>query len=538
MKNKTKTLLFLVIPILTLVYSVVLRKAEGPFYLNTLYDPVYVYLVSSLNIAQLVSPVHVDHPGTPVQVIGAIVIRLVHLFRSSSGNISEDVLSNPEMYLGIFHLVLVLINCIVLYIFAQIIYKSTNNFPAAILLQLSPFVSFTVSYELLVITAETLLIPVCLLLFAFSMKYISDDKYYNSKNFIYIFSALCGLGLASKLTFIPVIIIPLILLKNFKSKVLFLLFTFLFFFIFFLPAISNFNYILNWVKNLFIHDGIYGTGTTGIVNPGTFFINLKDIFVNDILFTILYLLILTSFIIIKIKIKSNSEQNKNDLYYSGSVKLLFAILLSVTFQLIIVSKHYSVHYMVPGLIFCIPALFLCIQYFSNADLNLFKNFRLSYLYFSFTIILISIISIETVKNYSSFRKSSEDFSGIVNFIDSKYPDAVLITSFGSSSKEYALAFSTTWAGRNKEKYMAIINKNYPNTLYYEYWKNTIFSMGNENLSKLLNSNRKIIFQNVIEQSNDEIVSILKNKYNLKDCSLSKVYSVQNGEAVYEINSGQ
>jgi hypothetical protein len=66
-------------------------------------DPDYAYLLNCLNILHFQSSGHADHPVTPVQLLGGVVIGVVWLVRwVTQGQLplDEDVLRHPEAYLN------------------------------------------------------------------------------------------------------------------------------------------------------------------------------------------------------------------------------------------------------------------------------------------------------------------------------------------------------------------------------------------------------------------------------------------------------
>jgi hypothetical protein len=67
-------LAILVVPILLFCFPLILRSYHGPYYLGYNSDPAYAYLLNSLNILNGVPPGHTDHPGTTVQLLGAVGI--------------------------------------------------------------------------------------------------------------------------------------------------------------------------------------------------------------------------------------------------------------------------------------------------------------------------------------------------------------------------------------------------------------------------------------------------------------------------------
>lgn len=72
------------------------QKDRGPFWLGTNFDPAYTYLLNSLRLAGLQPPKHVDHPGTTVHSVGAVLLRLVHTaLRTGEGLEDDHIRSGP-----------------------------------------------------------------------------------------------------------------------------------------------------------------------------------------------------------------------------------------------------------------------------------------------------------------------------------------------------------------------------------------------------------------------------------------------------------
>jgi len=516
----------MIIPLMTLIYSILLRNAEGPFYLNTLYDPTYVYLISSLNLSQLQAPAFVDHPGTPIHVIGAVIVKGLYELTGNSPDIAEDVLSKPEYYIRVMHFFLVLILCISLFLSSKIIYNSSKNIWLSCLFQLSIFTSYTTSYELSVIAAEIFLIPLEMFLLAYTIKYISDKTNINNNYYVFVFSIICGLGIATKLSFFPVVCIPLIILDGYRKKGLFLIFSIVFFIISLLPAISNFTYLVNWIKRIFIFDGLHGKGNPGIVNFENFLTNLEEIFFAEIYFSISFILILIT-IIISLFFRFEPK-------FKIILKFLYAVFVLMTLQTIIVSKHYSLHYIVPALILSIPGIYLCILVWANLKPEILKKFSLNYIFVFLILFTFSYTVISTINNLKKLSGQKDQALKLIEFIEASENGQVVISSYGSSSKEYGLSFSTIWAGKQQNKYREIINRLYPNNLYFEYWSNKIYSLSKRtNLKDYFHLDNKIIFLNSFEKSNEQLINYISDNLNM-DVQLSKIYSSMNGESVYEI----
>ena len=88
----------------------VFSKIRGPFFLGSSSDPAYAYLFNALSVSQGLPVGHIDHPGTPVQSLGAIVINCINFINHKPDVISE-VLKNPEYFLNsIFIIILILLS--------------------------------------------------------------------------------------------------------------------------------------------------------------------------------------------------------------------------------------------------------------------------------------------------------------------------------------------------------------------------------------------------------------------------------------------
>ena len=67
------------IPALLIALGMGLGGTRGELWLGQNYDPSYLYLFGALRLAEGEATSFVDHPGVPVQLLGAGVLRLRHL---------------------------------------------------------------------------------------------------------------------------------------------------------------------------------------------------------------------------------------------------------------------------------------------------------------------------------------------------------------------------------------------------------------------------------------------------------------------------
>ena len=102
---------FLVLPVFYLAAALGARSAGGPLWLWFNLDPDYFYLLDALNIVNLTTPGHVYHPGTTVQWLGALILKLAHPL-SGAEAVTAHVLADPEWYLRLIGTVFVVLDAL------------------------------------------------------------------------------------------------------------------------------------------------------------------------------------------------------------------------------------------------------------------------------------------------------------------------------------------------------------------------------------------------------------------------------------------
>lgn len=80
-----------------------------------------------------------------------------------------------------------------------------------------------------------------------------------------------------KLSFLPLWILPFIIIDGWKRRFLFIGTSVVFFLIIALPMTLRIGIFSEWVKNLFLYSGQYGSGDTNIVDFTSLAVNLKEL---------------------------------------------------------------------------------------------------------------------------------------------------------------------------------------------------------------------------------------------------------------------
>ncbi len=339
--NKKIIILFilLLLPILFFSWAFVLQKNSGPNYLTTSYrgqhfDPEYAYLFNALNVIHGIPPWHIDHPGTPLQVLGAIIIKIQYPLVNSQ-KIETIVLNTPEKYLFQINFIINLMIFVTIFFLGVITYLITKKIILALIIQSTPLFSSVIMESFNRITPEPLLLIITLSIIILLISLLKFNLKKHIKIYLFLFSFIMGLGLAIKISCFPLILIPGILFWKEKKITPFLLGVIISFFIFTLPIITRYKSITGWVLRIITHQDNYGHGEVGIDIFRTWN-HVLNIISSNWLFTLILVLSII-FIIINLKKK------KNLIFY-----LLSGCVLTQILQLIIVGKHYNIRYMLPA----------------------------------------------------------------------------------------------------------------------------------------------------------------------------------------------
>ncbi len=434
----------------------------------SVYDPVYNYLLNGLNLANLNLVIgHTDHPGTPLQILVAIIIRITYLFRDNN-TLVNDVLLNPELYLHNVSITLISINTVALFLAGYINYRIFKDLPGAIFIQLSLFFSKVAAFFMSVVLVEPMLVFTELVMIIFIFQYLHEDNKKQLNRYSILFAIVSGFGLANKVVFFPVVLIPFLLLKGFKARVRFALTSVAAFFVFIIPALSRFNYFLQWIKKLVIFTGKYGSGEPSFINTNEFIRNLLRIFKDEYIFTIVYAIIILT--IGLYLLRRYRKLLKGDRYF----RLLVIIFIAVTLQIIVVAKHYSHHYMIPAHILIATSVFLIVLIIKKLGIN--ASAYISERLLVYIVILSGFLLIfRLIINYHFSPGLNNPRKDTVSFVKINIGNQARILvnnkGFESAFMESALYLGMNYSGNQKHMYGRTLKKAFPHTYFYNIGTN-------------------------------------------------------------------
>jgi len=465
LKNKIRinSVINAVIPLVFILTGIGFFHTLGAYYLRAI-DPEYAYLFNGLTMARFRFELgHIDHPGTPLQIIIALVIWIVQLFNNHQSMV-DNVISNPEFYLKITFYIVLSINAIALFYLgktATIIQGKLSG----LLLQIMPFTSIIFIAYLERVRPVNLQFGILAFLIILCLYYIDIGFVkWNQEKFNRLFAVLVALSLALKISSFPIILVPFFLITKSKNKFRFVLYTIVLFFLFSFPILIRYQKFFEWISDLFIHSGRYGRGNSNIIDLSNVITNFKTLYENNRflyivqIFTLIYIF---GGSLLKRYLPPNSGKY---------LRLLTGLLVTVILQTLLVVKHFALHYFIPFNLIHIFQLWIMITIVINS-----LNKKLTLLRLSYLLIFIILVIIYFPKILNERRSQLEKLSVAEKSIEfiSTLPDSTLIfiygEGYGDPYPQVALYFGCLWSGRYKDEYKRNLKYKYPDTYLYDFW---------------------------------------------------------------------
>ncbi len=338
----------LVLWLLPVAFTLLLFAARGaslPFWQAFNLDPDYYYLLNGLRIVEGLAPTDVSHPGTPIQVLVALVIRALHPF-APTGQVVDAVLADPEGHLMAATTVIYGLVGLALWRLGRAAYAWGGLWPA-LLAQSSPFLSAIILKMALHPKPEPfLVIAVCgLMAAAFAAARPQGAR---DRDAIWAGVAM-GFGIACKLHFVALGVLPLLLLDR-RRFVLYAVTTTAAFLVFVAPALPSLDIWLGWIHRMAVGSGAYGEGAQTIIDPARYPHQVLRLFSARWFFTggfIGSLLMLAAYFRLRRRALLPADPG---------ARLLAGIVLAQIATVLLVAKQPAPHYMIPAMLLAGPAL--------------------------------------------------------------------------------------------------------------------------------------------------------------------------------------
>jgi hypothetical protein len=460
MQRKFIYLLLVIVPVFVLYTSLETINNRGFNWYGGGYDPEYCYLLNSLNNASLNPVGHIDHPGTTTQVYGAVVLRVFHLFdRNNTGNLRNAVLNDPERHLFVLNYASLALNCLFLCFTGLIALKATGKLWLAILLQTAPFFSAVALYNGLTrVSQESMLLLSAMMMLTIVVWQFLPGLNRASRKNILLFALITGFGMASKIIFFPLVILPLILISGIRNRLLYIVSSICAFVLFTFPIWAQYGRMLKWFAGMLVHTGHYGNGATGLIDKSAYLNNLMNLVSSDIVFSIIIMVSILFLLVIF----SIPGQRRNYLA-SFEVKVLFATTIVEITGLMLVAKMPSNHYMLAYGSLLVLNVFSMISILWTSKNNLITRYLLP----AIVLVILIVIPLEGIKakNQLYSPMANKEYETTVHLLATKYDDSYAkLFCLPSSSLVPSLFFGNIYA---RQEYRLDLIKKYPNAFFFD-----------------------------------------------------------------------
>jgi hypothetical protein len=468
--------------ILTLAtYWIHVHWNEPAAYYSVKYDPEFQYFMNSLAVFKGVPYSYMDHPGTPVELLGTGLLLLTFPFTGGSlKSFFSYHISNPELFLIMARAILALMSMTCVYLLAKFSIKIRSRtdefFSVAIAISfytvLSPLTFITLTFWSHNSFAFSL---GSLLLLGLLVKLRSDLNLRWWE--ISLFGISTGILTAVQLYFatwvvgicIAVGVFSLLKYRDWRkailSSVIGAVSSLVGFVIVTLPTLHKYIWFYSWAKRLFTHQGRYGYGEAGFTSLSrlqkNFFLLWEQAPIVFLAAGLSLLLIATALFLQRKKIKQNP----------GLWAMAIGLSLQLIVTLLIILKHPGAIYLLA--VAAILPVLLCVIYSMLSDSK--RYFRQGFIVLGILILIGFFLGLfqaiaenrETISNIHLVETELQEHRS--NYAETKnvnLDEQTILWSYSTGSPCFALYFGNIFSGN---AFTEEIRRVCPNDGRYDVW---------------------------------------------------------------------
>lgn len=315
------------------------------------YDPSYQYLFNGMGIIRGFVPGHVDHPGTPLQILIGILSYADWAVRRVLGittlNFEASVVNDPESYLLTVTVALLLLNVLANFYLGLKISRASRSIAVAILAQAGYFLFASQLPEFGHVSPEALTIFSAAIAMSLLSPYLFScdlGRRTGTGNAVLV-GCFLALGLVSKITFFPLLAL-LFLLPTLRWKLLSFVSLVFSSIVLFAPASPHFLTWLNFMFQIAAHSQYYGQGPAEFVDLAAVPARMLA-FWNAL--PVLYIALVATILVGAAQLLGSRRPNR--IFWQAGI--FFAIIFA---GLLAAVKHFGLRYAIPSLAIVPPVL--------------------------------------------------------------------------------------------------------------------------------------------------------------------------------------
>lgn len=419
----------LALPAVILIAGLVLIGDMSPIYsgLRGLdYDPAYPYLFNGAGLMKGYNPGLIEHPGTPVQFaagfVSIICWSIARLCGLTSLAFPASIAANPEEYLRVVMTVFLAMNCAMIWWLGSAIARSTNVVSAGVACQCGYLLFGPLFPRLFHAGAETFLFLAATGLMSALVPVLFADRECSDRR-AWAVGFFIGLGISSKYTFLPLILLALLLGRR-RPIMIAVSASGLFTLLLLIPILGQLRGVLAWLRAIVSHDGTYGTGSGGFVNWTAIPERLGKIVAGEPLLVVAAAALITVIVLCK------SRDKQKAVVITAAAGTLVLLVL----------KHFSLHYLVPALTITPAVIVWAISRFARTGRS----------YTAAAVAAAAIGMVATSSMSSAFAQERalrrENEKAIADAV-ARYNNPVVIGTYRAGYKPLAELIGIAWADR-------------------------------------------------------------------------------------------
>jgi hypothetical protein len=451
-----KAMALVIFPLAFLIVALQLTKVSGPSWLSTNFENNYPYLFNSLLLVNGKTPEYLDHPGVTTELFGAAVLQCSG---SGSGNVvTERVLTNPDGAIKRIQRALLIFTGFVLWVAPLLTTVYLQRVVLGLLIQLPSlfFISllrYTIWFSSDLMLVSVSVIAICLCVILMYQRKSGRQRLWA----IACAGVVCALGMGTKLTFFPLIIILVACCSGLKNRAILLVALVLSLACVFAPVYPNLHNLISWTLDLLTHTGKYGSGAPGFTQPDILWGGIVKLLSHEpkIGWVPLVTTLIILFLLVIARIRRIVPANKG---IAETALVLFALQI---LGFLLVAKHAYYHYLIP--LYLSTGLNLVVLYAASV-----RN-RKSAVLTSLGIGFLSLISLwslfdsalQTVQCYGVLQWAARQQLAMYQRVKKLTAGELRLDYYRCSSPEFAAWYGDENAGRY---FGAALQSKYPHAI--------------------------------------------------------------------------
>lgn len=436
----------LLVPLLSLGISARLLAVRGPFWLGSNSDPDYVYLLDSAFVAAGDAPGFFGHPGTPVSLVGAAVLRTVHGI-APGHEIIEAVLADPEKYLRLLTLIVLCLVTATLAVTGALVWRYSGSVAAALISQSTLLISDAALRSVVKLQPEPLLLCVSALVAVVVMRAGTKQSTWRA----ILLGAVCGVSIALKVTALPLLVLPWILFTKRRDAIVSTGASIAVAALATIPGWQGAGQLTSMSVRIATHAGAYGRGRETLIDVGEYLAGIQTELLQE------PLAMATVLAAVALCVRTRADR-----------RVLLALAAAILGSVLLVARHATdMRYLVPGLGLIGPTLGLCYA-MALRSFGPRRTWRAG----------LGVLAALAIWRYSAIDSHLESAAQLARShlraaeVVSGYGEVNRLLSYGASALPYALHFGNAYTGNRLD---SVVGSRYPNVAYLDPFSNWPFT---------------------------------------------------------------